>query len=124
MAKVTGLGGVFYKVDDPERTRAWYQEHLGIGGEWGAMFPWKADVPEAYSLFSPFKASTDYFDPSQARFMVNLRVDDLTGMIAALEAKGVAVLGRQDEDYGSFAWIIDCDGVKIELWEQKGPAPA
>ena len=125
MAKITGLGGVFYKVADPERTRTWYQEHLGIGGEWGAMFPWKADASgEAYSLVSPFKADSDYFDPSAARFMINLRVDDLTAMIAELESKGIEVLGRQDEEYGSFAWIVDCDGVKIELWEQKGPAPA
>lgn len=124
MAQVTGLGGVFYKVRDPEATRAWYQETLGIGGEWGTMFPWNADSQDAYSLFSPFKEETDYFDPSQAGFMVNLRVDDLDAMIADLKAKDIEVLGRQDEDYGNFAWILDCDGIKIELWQQKGPAPA
>ncbi|MDP8994443.1 MAG: VOC family protein [Pseudomonadota bacterium] len=125
MAKVTGLGGVFYKVEDPERTRAWYREMLGIGGEWGAHFRWSEDGSgEAYSLLSPFADSSDYFDPSAAAFMINLRVDDLDAMLAALEAKGVAVLGRQDEDYGRFAWIVDCDGIKIELWQQIGPAPA
>ena len=124
MAKVTGLGGVFYKVEDPERTKLWYQEMLGLGGEWGIMFPWKAEASgEAYSLLSAFKASTDYFDPSGATFMVNLRVDDLDGFLRELEAKGGEVLGRQEEDYGKFAWILDCDGIKIELWEQKGPAP-
>ena len=123
MAEVTGLGGVFYKVADPEKTRAWYQEMLGIGGEWGGLFPFKRDDPEGYTLFSPFKAETDYFEPSSAAFMVNLRVDDLGGMIAGLEAKGIKVLGRQDEDYGLFAWILDPDGIKIELWQQKGPAP-
>jgi predicted enzyme related to lactoylglutathione lyase len=56
--------------------------------------------------------------------MINLRVDDLDAFVAGLEAKGLEILGRQDEDYGKFAWIIDCDGVKIELWEQKGAAPA
>ncbi len=124
MARVTGLGGVFYKVADPERTRAWYLETLGIGGEWGAHFRWSSD-PDAdpYSLFSPFKEATDYFSPSESPFMINLRVDDLDGMIAALEGKGVEILGRQDEDYGGFAWILDCDGIKIELWQQKGPAP-
>ena len=55
--------------------------------------------------------------------MINLRVDDLDAMIADLEAKGIAILGRQDEDYGRFAWILDCDGVKVELWQQLGPAP-
>jgi len=123
MGKVTGLGGIFYKVADPERTRAWYQETLGIGGEWGASFRWREGGPEeAYSLLSPFKAESDYFDPSEAAFMINLRVDDLDGFLAALEAKGIPVLGRQEEEYGKFAWILDCDGIKIELWEQIGPS--
>ena len=124
MARVTGLGGVFYKVADPEKTRAWYRQVLGIGGDWGGMFPFKGDDPEGYTLFSPFKSETDYFVPSSASFMVNLRVDDLDGMIAELEAKDIAILGRQDEDYGLFAWILDPDGIKVELWQQKGPAPA
>ena len=124
MARVTGLGGVFYKVADPDKTRALYEESLGIGGEWGAMFPFKNDDPEGFTLFSPFKAETDYFAPSDMPFIVNLRVDDLDGMIAGLEAKGIAILGRQDEDYGRFAWILDPDGLKVELWQQLGPAPA
>ena len=123
MAKVTGLGGVFYKVEDSEATARWYKEVLGVGGEWGAMFPFAAE-PEGYSLLSPFKATTDYFAPSESRFMINLRVDDLDGMIGELEAKGIEILGRQDEEYGKFAWILDCDGIKVELWQQVGPAPA
>jgi catechol 2,3-dioxygenase-like lactoylglutathione lyase family enzyme len=125
MAAVTGLGGVFYKVEDPERTARWYKEMLGLGGEWGIMFPWKKDESgEAFSLLSAFKSSTDYFAPSQAGFMINLRVDDRDALLAELEAKGVEILGRQDEDYGLFAWIMDPDGIKIELWQQLGPAPA
>ena len=124
MAQVTGLGGIFYKVEDPERTARWYKEILGVGGDWGAMFPWKQDATgEAYSLLSPFKAASDYFAPSDARFMINLRVDDLDAFTAELAAKGIEILGRQDEDYGSFAWILDCDGIKVELWQQVGPAP-
>ena len=123
MAKVTGLGGIFYKVADTAATQAWYQANLGVGGEWGAMFPFKNDDPEGFTLLSPFKAETDYFAPSEAPFMINLRVDDLDGMIADLAAKGVAVLGRQDEDYGRFAWILDPDGIKVELWQQLGGAP-
>ncbi len=123
MAKVTGLGGIFYKVADTEATKAWYQENLGVGGEWGAMFPFKKDDPEGFTLLSPFKAATDYFAPSEAPFMINLRVDDLDGMIADLAAKGVPILGRQDEDYGRFAWILDLDGIKVELWQQIGGAP-
>ena len=123
MAKVTGLGGVFYKVADTAATQKWYQETLGVGGEWGAMFPFKDDMPEGYSLLSQFKAETEYFAPSTAGFMINLRVDDLGGMIADLEGKGIEILGRQDEDYGKFAWILDPDGIKIELFQQIGGAP-
>lgn len=123
MARVTGLGGLFYKVADPAATRRWYQDSLGIGSEWGAMFPFKEDAADGYALLSPFKAETDYFAPSEQPFMINLRVDDLDGMLANLAAKGIEPLGRQDEDYGNFAWIMDPDGVKIELWQQKGPAP-
>jgi catechol 2,3-dioxygenase-like lactoylglutathione lyase family enzyme len=117
MAKVTGLGGVFYKVADVERTKRWYKETLGLGGEWGIMFQFKDD-PEGFGLLSHFAAGSDYFAPSGKEFMLNLRVDDLDGMIADLEAKGVEILGRQNDDYGSFAWILDCDGLKIELYQQ------
>jgi catechol 2,3-dioxygenase-like lactoylglutathione lyase family enzyme len=125
MAKIRGLGGIFYKVEDPERTARWYKKMLGIGGAWGTTFAWKAEAGgDAYSLLSPFKADSDYFAPSTAGFMINLRVDDLDAFTAGLQAKGVEILGRQDEEYGKFAWILDCDGIKIELWQQIGPAPA
>ncbi len=123
MARVTGLGGIFYKVADTAATQAWYQENLGVGGEYGAMFPFKKDDPEGFTLLSPFKADSDYFAPSEQPFMINLRVDDLDGMIAELEPKGIAILGRQDEDYGRFAWILDPDGVKVELFQQLGGTP-
>lgn len=122
MARVTGLGGVFYKVEDSEATARWYKEILGVGGEWGATFPFAGDA-EGYTVLSPFKATSDYFAPSEAAFMINLRVDDLDGMVADLEAKGIEILGRQDEEYGKFAWILDCDRIKIELFQQVGPAP-
>jgi catechol 2,3-dioxygenase-like lactoylglutathione lyase family enzyme len=121
MAKVTGLGGVFYKVQDKDATARWYKEMLGVGGEWGAVFPFAGDS-DGYTVLSPFKASTDYFAPSEAAFMINLRVDDLDRMIADLEGKGIEILGRQDEEYGKFAWILDCDGIKLELFQQVGQA--
>ena len=123
MAKVSGLGGVFYKVADTEATKSWYRDTLGVGGDYGAMFPFKNDDPEGFTLLTPFEADSDYFAPSSERFMINLRVDDLDGMIADLAAKGIEILGRQDEDYGRFAWILDPDGVKVELWQQLGGAP-
>ncbi|TFI58358.1 VOC family protein [Sphingomonas parva] len=122
MAKVTGLGGLFYKVEDPERTARWYLEILGVGGEWGPVFRF-AGQHDGYSLLSPFKATSDYFAPSEAPFMINLRVDDLEAFLADLETKGIEILGRQDEDYGKFAWILDPDEIKVELWQQIGPAP-
>ena len=97
-------------------------EVLGVGGEWGATFAFAGD-PGGYANLSPFKATSDYFAPSDKGFMINLRVDDLDAMTAELEAKGIEMLGRQDEEYGKFAWILDCDGIKVELWEQVGPAP-
>ena len=125
MAKITGLGGVFYKAADPERSAAWYRGVLGVSGEWGIMFPWKQDdTGEAFSLLTAFKEASDYFAPSGKGFMINLRVDDLDSFVAGLEAKGVEIIGRQEEDYGKFAWILDCDGIKLELWQQLGPAPA
>jgi len=124
MARVTGLGGIFYKSADPARTAAWYKEMLGLGGEWGIALRWAGEGSEdPYSLVSAFKAESDYFAPSTLPFMINLRVDDLDALTAELERKGVEILGRQDEDYGNFAWILDPDGIKLELWQQKGPAP-
>ena len=123
MAKVTGLGGVFWKVADTAASQAWYRDKLGVGGEWGAMFAHRDDTPDGFAQVSQFKASTDYFDPSPHNFMINLRVDDLDSFVNMLEAKDVPILGRQDESYGKFAWILDPDGVKIELWQQIGGAP-
>ena len=125
MAKVTGLGGVFFRSRDVQASKRWYQDVLGLGGEWGIAFRWAGDGGEdPYSLLSPFKDETDYFAPSDQPFMINLRVDDLEGLLSELAAKGVEVLGTQFEDYGKFAWILDPDGIKIELWQQLGPAPA
>jgi len=122
MAKVTGLGGVFYKVEDPAKTKAWYQEMLGLGGEWGIMLPYSA-APDGFGILSAFDSGSGYFKPSEKPFMINLRVDDLEAMIADLKAKGIEILGQQDESYGRFAWILDCDGIKLELFEQIGEAP-
>lgn len=123
MAKITGLGGVFMKVADPAATRAWYAEHLGIAvDEFGCSFLPDPD-PKAMTIWSPFKAETDYFGPGDQRFMINFRVDDLDTLLADLAAKGIPCVGEpMDESYGKFGWIVDCDGLKIELWEPKTPA--
>ncbi|MBY6014845.1 VOC family protein [Qipengyuania gaetbuli] len=118
MAKITGLGGVFYVVDDPEATRAWYRDTLGIDGDYGPMLRWSEErCEQPYSLISHFKDDS-YLKPGTASFMINLRVDDLDGFVAQLRANGVDVLDEVDEGYGKFAWLLDPNGVKIELWQQ------
>lgn len=119
MAQVTGVGGVFYKVANPAATRAWYAEHLGLAtDDCGATLKAAADD---LTIWSPFTATTDYFAPGEQAFMVNFRVDDLDALLAALAAKGIPCVGEpMDESYGKFGWVIDCDGLKIELWEPKG----
>ena len=116
MAKVLGVGGVFFKAQDLAETKAWYARVLGIeAGEHGAMFP--PLPPNGMTLWSPFAADTTYFEPSTAPVMINLFVEDLDGVLARVRAEGVEVLGAQDESYGRFAWIMDPTGIKLELWE-------
>lgn len=118
MAKITGLGGVFYVVKDPKASREWYREILGLDGEYGPQLNWEEEThPNPYSLISHFKDDA-YMKPGKGGFMINLKVDDLDGFVAGLKAKNVAVLDTADEGYGKFAWLLDPDGVKIELWEQ------
>ena len=123
MKRVTGIGGIFIKSSDPARLRDWYQRHLGIPVEaWGgAAFPWtSADNPggEGATVWNVFEATSNYFQPSAAPFMVNYRVDKLAPLIAALRAEGCQVDDKIDEsEYGKFGWLVDPDGNKIELWE-------
>lgn len=120
MARVTGLGGIFFRCADPSATRAWYATHLGIDtDDYGATFAADPD-PRAQSVWSPFKADTDYFGPGGQDFMINFRVDDLEALLAQLAACGISCVGEpMDESYGKFGWVVDCDGRKIELWEPK-----
>ena len=124
MAKVLGLGGLFFKAPDPEATRAWYARVLGIEfASWGGVVFWPQEAaahPGAATVFSPFDATTDHFAPSDAPFMINLMVDDLAAMLARCAAEGVEPLAYfPDEANGGFAQIMDPDGCKIELWEPK-----
>jgi len=118
VARVTGLGGVFYVVKDPEATRAWYRETLGIDGPYGPQMAWKDEPKDnPYSLISHFEDET-YVKPGKGSFMINLRVDDLDEFVKQLKKKKVKIIDSMDEGYGKFAWLLDPDGVKIELWEQ------
>lgn len=118
MAKITGLGGVFYAVKDPKATRRWYKEKLGLDGDYGPQLNWSEETnPKPYSLVSHFK-DHEYIRPGKSDFMINLRVDNLDGFLEVLKSRDVEILNSVDEGYGKFAWILDPDGIKIELWEQ------
>lgn len=125
MAKVTGLGGVFFKAEDPKRQYEWYEKHLGIAHDpnsGGAIFHWRqADDPEqkGMTIWSIFPRDTRYFEPGKASFMMNYRVDDLEALVEKLAAEGVEIdpKGVVREEYGKFAWILDPEGNRIELWE-------
>jgi catechol 2,3-dioxygenase-like lactoylglutathione lyase family enzyme len=121
MGRVTGLGGVFFKSDDPEGLYAWYETHLGLKRkESGVFFRWRDidDQTPGTTVWAIFKKDTKYFDPSRAPFMLNYRVDKLDPLLERLRAEGVQVdERREDSEYGRFAWVTDPDGNRIELWE-------
>jgi predicted enzyme related to lactoylglutathione lyase len=122
MPRVTGLGGIFLKCRDLEHTRSWYSRHFGLALEsWGIAFNWKEADPagHAYSVLGFFGPETDYFQPSDQSVMINLRVDDLDGMLQQLRAEGIPIAGEPvEEEFGKFAWVLDPDGRKVELWQQ------
>ncbi len=124
MERVTGIGGVFFKTQDPKAMMAWYEAHLGIQpggpGEMHAMFPWRDHQDpqvEGATVWSLFPHDTKYFGTGPALFMINYRVADLDALLAQLRLEGVAVEDRIEESYGRFAWITDPEGNRIELWE-------
>jgi predicted enzyme related to lactoylglutathione lyase len=120
--RVTGIGGIFIKAENPGKLYEWYEKHLGIIREphgHGAMLHWREEEnPErrGATVWALFEKHSEYFDPSRAPFMINYRVDDLDGLLEALRAEGVESK-REDSDYGRFAWITDPEGNKIELWQ-------
>lgn len=120
--KVTGIGGIFLKANDPDAMYTWYNRHLGLAtNEYGTTFEFHpAGNPEkkGYTVWSLFKTTTDYFEPSSKEFMINFRVDDLEWLLAELKKEGIEQIGEtQVYDYGKFAHILDPEGNKIELWE-------
>jgi len=123
MGKITGLGGMFIKANDPKSLADWYQQYLGIPFDGNSY----VDLPftntggkltTGYNVLSFFPNHTPYFDPSEKKVMINLRVENLFELLEELKTKGVELIGEPvDEEYGKFAWIMDPEGNKIELWE-------
>ena len=123
MKRVTGIGGIFFKAKDAPALQAWYKRHLGIDVQaWGGTaFRWSdADGKPAggTTVWSIGPEDGDSYAPSKASFMVNYRVADLHALVAALKAEGCHVLDKiDDSEYGTFAWVIDPEGNKVELWQ-------
>jgi catechol 2,3-dioxygenase-like lactoylglutathione lyase family enzyme len=120
MARVLGLGGIFFKSERPHELAAWYRDHLGlpIDSTNSAQLEGFDGDRIATNVFAVFDRGSDYFDPTVAPFMLNFRVDDIDGLLAKLKTEGVWIDERRgDYEYGRFAWIRDLDGNRVELWE-------
>jgi predicted enzyme related to lactoylglutathione lyase len=123
MERVTGIGGIFFKCDNPQAQNEWYKKHLGfnISENSGGIFNWRdAEHPdkECYTVWSTFKNDSPYFNPSEKSYMINYRVENLAELLKILKEEGVQVIGDIEEyEYGKFGWIMDPEGNKIELWE-------
>jgi len=118
--RVTGLGGLFFKTQNPDKIKSWYGKHLGLPvDDYGSTFWWKdKEGKDCSTQWSPFKEDTKYFEPSEKQFMMNFRVENLVELLKVLKSEGVTVVGDIEEyDYGKFGWILDPEGNKIELWE-------
>ena len=125
MKHVLGLGGIFFKAQDPDKLAGWYREHLGleVEGFGGVTFREPSDTGdsprrEAYVTWSPFPADTEYFSPSSKQFMINFRVANLEELLAKLRREGVTVDDKAEKsEFGYFGWAMDPEGNRIELWE-------
>jgi predicted enzyme related to lactoylglutathione lyase len=121
MAQVKGIGGVFFKANDPKELAEWYAVHLGVELDPsfnGTCFHSLSLPAKSYSVWAPFPESTDYFAPSQQAFMINLIVDDLAGALAQVEEGGATSVGTPEAlEFGKFGWFMDPEGNKVELWQ-------
>jgi predicted enzyme related to lactoylglutathione lyase len=126
MKYVTGIGGIFFKANDPAGLGEWYRKHLGLDVEdYGGVTFREVDTSaglspkrQAYTVWSPFAADTDYFAPSEKPFMINFRVNDLDALLVQLRSEGVKVDERTEKsEFGYFGWAMDPEGNRIELWE-------
>ena len=120
--KVRGIGGIFFKAQDHEMLRKWYEQHFGIpASPYGHGFPWRdAENPdrEDMTVWSIFPKNTNYLGEGNAGFMLNYIVDDLDVAVKELRAEGVMVEDKIEEtEYGRFAWLTDPEGNRIELWQ-------
>jgi predicted enzyme related to lactoylglutathione lyase len=124
MKKVVGIGGIFFKCENPAEVKEWYRKHLGIeSDQYGATFEFSTnDNPpqKGFTAWSPFADTTTYFAPSDKDFMINYRVENLEELIVELRTQGVQFISEmEDSDFGKFIRIMDCAGNALELWEPR-----
>jgi predicted enzyme related to lactoylglutathione lyase len=123
MKRVTGIGGIFFKANNPVELRAWYKKHLGVDvQDWGGTaFPWSDSEgkPTAGStVWCISGADGEQFTPSKSSFMINYRVEDVDAVLKLLREEGCNVLDKTDNsEYGKFGWVLDPEGNKVELWQ-------
>ena len=120
--RVTGIGGIFFFSNHPEKTKEWYAKNLGLKtDQWGSSFEFRnAHRPDEinYLQWSPFSNDSDYFQPSEKEFMINYRVQNIEALVEQLKENGVTIVDEIEEfEYGKFVHIMDNDGNKLELWE-------
>ncbi len=120
--RVTGIGGIFFKSENPDEMKEWYKNNLGLNTDkWGTTFEWfegRDSTKKGFTQWSPFPDKTKYFEPSPKEFMINYRVVHLEKLLEKLKQNGVSILDSIEKfEYGKFVHILDNEGNKIELWE-------
>jgi predicted enzyme related to lactoylglutathione lyase len=122
MKKVTGLGGVFFKCDDPKNMNEWYAKNLGLEtSDYGASFDWLLAYDpskKGTTAWCAFPNDTKYFNPSIKPFMINYRVENINLLVEELKKDKVTIIDEiAESEYGKFVHILDPEGNIIELWE-------
>lgn len=122
MKRVTGIGGVFFKCQNPQKLKEWYKNHLGFDtNDYGTSFEWQQtedSTPKGSTQWCPFDEKTTYFEPSKKDFMINYTVEDLEKLVEVLREEGVTILDEiENSEFGKFVHILDIEGNKIELWQ-------
>lgn len=122
MKRVTGIGGVFFKCQNPQKVKEWYKKHLGFDtNDYGTTFEWQqaeGSTEKGSTQWCLFEEKTTYFEPSKKDFMINYRVEDLEKLVELLREEGVTILDEiESYEYGKFVHILDIEGNKIELWQ-------
>jgi predicted enzyme related to lactoylglutathione lyase len=123
MAKTVGIGAVSFRAKDPAGLMKWYSETLGVPIEEQGDYGLFVEPAGKQTVFAAFPLDTEYFGESGQSFMINFRVDDLDGCLAAVVAAGGTVdPNKMEESFGRFGWFTDPEGNRVELWEESKPS--